>query len=98
LAEEKREVFRSQIRQKYGIKSKEESESEKVLEIINKQDSFFVLWFTKQAISLFSFQSLTKSNEGGGGGFRSFVSSDFFFKSNDKPEKKKTVRLNKTLL
>ncbi len=30
LAEEKREVFRSQIRQKYGIKSKEESDNEKV--------------------------------------------------------------------
>ena len=30
MAEEKREVFRNQIRQKYGIKSKEESDSEKV--------------------------------------------------------------------
>ncbi len=30
LAEEKREVFRSQIRQKYGIKSKEEADLEKV--------------------------------------------------------------------
>ncbi len=30
LAEEKREVFRTQIRQKYGIKSKEEADVEKV--------------------------------------------------------------------
>lgn len=30
LAEEKREVFRTQIRQKYGIKSKEEAELDKV--------------------------------------------------------------------
>lgn len=33
LAEEKREVFRTQIRQKYGIKSKEEADLEKVTRI-----------------------------------------------------------------
>lgn len=31
LAEEKREVFRTQIRQKYGIKSKEDTNTEKVI-------------------------------------------------------------------
>ncbi len=86
MAEEKRELFRSQIRQKYGIKSKEEANSEKANNVISIQELYFIRYigfFAKQRLILF--QGPSKSFEGG---FRAFISIDLF-SSKEKPDRKK---------